>query len=229
MVTAAKVKVYRLPVKAAQLQADIAAFRAPMEEGGRSWTVAAQKASRSLYQHLIAPARADLKGMKRLVVVPHRSLFYLPFAALDGGMDAKTRRYLIEDYAIVVVPSATVLRDIRNARSQIPNPKSPTGTLLAFAPFAEAKQQLVKAAPSPTRQRQPTSANLSQLIPAQLLPGRGVETRLPAPQCGGGAQHQRLVPSAGKILRGRRGNGGAGEGGERQLSFPPLRHARHFG
>ncbi len=153
VVTAHQIKVHRLKVTAQQLQEDIAAFRAPMEEGGKSWTVAAQKASRSLYQHLIAPARADLTGMRRLVIAPHRSLFYLPFAALEVDSKGKEAerggrkgnggraRYLIEDYAIVVVPSATVLRDIRNSKSQTPNPKSQSGTVLAFAPFAVGKSK----------------------------------------------------------------------------------------
>jgi CHAT domain-containing protein/Tfp pilus assembly protein PilF len=164
--TAAKVKVYRLKVTAARLQADIAIFRKPMERAASGSLMVRPEEkvkAHSLYQQLIAPARADLKGIKRLVIVPHRALFYLPFAALEvgekgkeaegGGRKGNGKRYLIEDYGIVVVPSATALRDIRSQRMENGKWRMEDGrTLLAFAPFAEEKKQLVKAAPSPTRQ-----------------------------------------------------------------------------
>jgi CHAT domain-containing protein len=180
VVTAGKVKVHRLPVKVKQLEADIVtAFRVPMKRAAGSRGIFVprpeEKAkARSLYQQLIAPVRVDLQGIKRLVIVPHRALFYLPFAALemgekgtagDGGKrqgNGGKARYLIEDYAIVVVPSATVLRDIRNSKSEIrnsrfigtlgtPEPKSEMNTVLAFAPFGEEKKQRVKTSHVPTR------------------------------------------------------------------------------
>jgi CHAT domain-containing protein len=52
---------------------------------------------------LIAPLRAKIRH-QRLVIVPHRELHYVPFAALH---DPKRNRYLIEDYTIVYAPSAT--------------------------------------------------------------------------------------------------------------------------
>ena len=63
-----------------------------------------------LYDHLIAPVHAWIGGARRLYLVPHGVLHYVPFHALcyrgrDGG-----KRYLLQDHAeIVYAPSATVL------------------------------------------------------------------------------------------------------------------------
>jgi CHAT domain-containing protein/tetratricopeptide (TPR) repeat protein len=61
------------------------------------------------YAVLIAPLHAKIRH-QRLVIVPHRELHYVPFAALH---DAERDRYLIEDYTIVYAPSATVWRFLR--------------------------------------------------------------------------------------------------------------------
>ena len=58
-----------------------------------------------LYEALIGPFDKDLKG-KNILVVPDVTLAYLPFAAL---MD-KDGKYLIENHAVWMVPSATVLK-----------------------------------------------------------------------------------------------------------------------
>lgn len=55
------------------------------------------------YAMLIAPLRAKIRH-QRLLIVPHRELHYVPFAAL---LDADRNCHLIEDYAIVYAPSAT--------------------------------------------------------------------------------------------------------------------------
>jgi len=65
-----------------------------------------QSSSRTLHDRLIKPIAAFLKG-KRLTIVPHGPLHYLPFGALhDGG------RYLIERFEIRLLPSASVMRFI---------------------------------------------------------------------------------------------------------------------
>lgn len=57
-----------------------------------------------LHALLLAPLEARL-GSRRLVVVPHRALHYVPFHALYDG-----ERYLIERREVCTVPSASVLR-----------------------------------------------------------------------------------------------------------------------
>ncbi len=64
----------------------------------------------SLYDILIKPVKHHLTK-KRLCIIPHRILHYLPFAALENA-----NRYLIEDYSLVYFTSATVYKFCRNKR-----------------------------------------------------------------------------------------------------------------
>jgi tetratricopeptide (TPR) repeat protein len=57
----------------------------------------------TLYTALIAPLKAYLTT-PHLVIVPHGVLHYLPFAALTDG-----QHYLLNDYVITYLPSASVL------------------------------------------------------------------------------------------------------------------------
>lgn len=61
------------------------------------------------YALLIAPLHPKIRH-ERLLIVPHRELHYVPFAALH---DAKRNRRLIEDYTLVYAPSATAWRFLR--------------------------------------------------------------------------------------------------------------------
>lgn len=60
--------------------------------------------SRALYRQIFAPAAPAIKT-KKLIIVPHGSLHYLPFAALSGGGND----YLIDRFSIRMLPSASVL------------------------------------------------------------------------------------------------------------------------
>lgn len=73
-----------------------------------------------LHGWLIAPLKPYLTTSK-LAIVPHGVLHYLPFAALSDG-----KRYLSDDYTLVTLPSASVLRFLPEKR------KPSTGTLLAL-------------------------------------------------------------------------------------------------
>jgi CHAT domain-containing protein len=59
-----------------------------------------------LYDLLLAPLEERL-GARRLVVVPHRALHYVPFHALHGGPDGG---YVIERREVCYAPSAGILR-----------------------------------------------------------------------------------------------------------------------
>ncbi|HEX8253462.1 MAG TPA: CHAT domain-containing protein, partial [Thermoanaerobaculia bacterium] len=61
------------------------------------------------YAALIDPIRGWIRGSK-LLIVPHGSLHYVPFAALQ---DPATARYLVEDYTIAYLPSANALPFLR--------------------------------------------------------------------------------------------------------------------
>jgi CHAT domain-containing protein len=62
-----------------------------------------------LYQQLIHPLRRWIRH-RRLIIVPHGELHYLPFAALRNP---ETGRYLIEDYTLTYAPSASGLGFLR--------------------------------------------------------------------------------------------------------------------
>lgn len=73
----------------------------------------ALRASRELYKVLIAPVAADLEGASILVVCPDPLLESVPFAALA---DDSTGRYLVENLAIVVAPSASAFASALSIR-----------------------------------------------------------------------------------------------------------------
>ncbi len=60
----------------------------------------------SLYEELLAPLAAKIEG-RRLVVIPHGILHYVPFHALRRAADG---RYVIEENEVSYAPSATVHR-----------------------------------------------------------------------------------------------------------------------
>ena len=84
-----------------------------------------------LHQILIEPIeRAGyLSGVRRLIVVPHSALSYLPFAALRA---VATGRYVVEDYSILHIPSAAALRVLRG---QAGTDQPTASTVVSFAPF----------------------------------------------------------------------------------------------
>jgi len=63
--------------------------------------------SKNLYNRLIAPVKSSLQT-KKLLVVPHGVLHYLPFYALSDG-----NKWMIDQYSIRLLPSASVIRFIK--------------------------------------------------------------------------------------------------------------------
>ncbi len=98
-----RVEVVRIPVARKDLVAQVRAFRRSIAEMAPLDVV--KDHGRALYDRLLAPARAHLRG-DRLLVVPHDTLHYLPFAALR----TPEGRWMIEDYAVATLPSASVLK-----------------------------------------------------------------------------------------------------------------------
>jgi len=84
------------------------------------------------FAQLIAPLRKDIRH-SRLILVPHGVLHYVPFAALH---DAGSGHYLIQDYTLSYVPSASALRFLRSKETAVHgralvlgNPKTEAGKL----------------------------------------------------------------------------------------------------
>ncbi|MBI2014642.1 MAG: CHAT domain-containing protein [Candidatus Rokubacteria bacterium] len=98
-----RVKALTLPVGRADLVGRVGALRAAIASLAPQAEV--ERQARELHDRLLAPARAEIRG-NRLLIVPHDVLHYLPFAALrspDG-------HWLVEDYALATLPSASVLK-----------------------------------------------------------------------------------------------------------------------
>lgn len=92
--------------------------------------------AQTLYSELIHPAEAILKGKQRILLATDGALSYLPFESLlTKNVTSKTIQfenlpYLVRDYEIYYVPSATVLASvIKNNHQKNDQPKQ----LLALA------------------------------------------------------------------------------------------------
>src|SRR6185503_6390258 len=95
--------VVRLSGDRQALVGQIRRFRAAL--AGQAPIAEVQAQAQALYRRLIGPAREHIRG-QRLVIVPHGILHYLPFAALRSPAG----RWLVEDFALSTLPSASVLR-----------------------------------------------------------------------------------------------------------------------
>ena len=115
VVTREAVKGFKL--NGSDMIADIRLFRSALEQPeSQSFVIPSQK----LYTRLIKPLEESL-SQKKLVIVAHGALHYLPFNALQTGNE-----YLIDRYSLRQLPSASVLQFLKG------RPTSPAGGLLAL-------------------------------------------------------------------------------------------------
>jgi CHAT domain-containing protein len=84
----------------------------------RGDAAAVRRESCWLFDHLLAPLRADLKGMERLILIPDRALNLVPFAAL---LDPRSGRFLVEDHSLAVMPSVQQVIGLRSRWSTRPH------------------------------------------------------------------------------------------------------------
>lgn len=96
----------------------------------------AERLAQELSDILLGPVASQL-GTKRILLVPHGALHYVPFSALPEPAqlaslsgEAGSRSYLIERHTIVYEPSASILRAIR---SEVSNRQPPDGFLAMLA------------------------------------------------------------------------------------------------
>jgi tetratricopeptide (TPR) repeat protein len=72
-----------------------------------------------LYELLIPKdVREALSGAKTLYIVPSGPLYGLPFEALVSRMDGERPRYLVEDYPMAYLSSASLLKTLREAQAR---------------------------------------------------------------------------------------------------------------
>jgi CHAT domain-containing protein len=121
----AEVRVFTLPVKRAELAAQVESFRAQLAQRDLGFRTGARK----LYDLLLKPAQ--LQGKTNLVIVPDGKLWELPFQALLTD----AQRFLLEDAAIAYAPSLTVLREMTKRRRSQPAEAVPTKLLALGNPL----------------------------------------------------------------------------------------------
>lgn len=119
-------------LNSSHLAGDIKNFRTSIENTSSGTH---KQLARQLFNLLIKPIE-DILPSRRLVIVPHGALHYLPFYALYDGMD-----YLIERYNVHMLPSASMFKYLRGEKSKKP------GDILAFGnPYlGDQKYNLVNA------------------------------------------------------------------------------------
>lgn len=207
--------VVRLSGDRQALVGQIRRFRAAL--AGQAPIAEVQAQAQALYRRLIGPAREHIHG-QRLIVVPHGVLHYLPFAALRSPEG----RWLVEDFALSTLPSASVLRYLVGKGAGAPsralvvgNPdlgsalalpwaerearligqREPDATVLIRADATEA--QVKKLVETVGLVHFATHAELSESDPLSsavlLVPGAGEDGRLEVREVFGLDLHARLV------------------------------------
>ena len=115
-----EISVYTLPVKRDELAKQAEGFRLQLAGRDLGFRTSAGK----LYELLVKPAEAQLRGKTNLIIAPDNTLWDLPFQALVSARN----RFMIEDAAITYAPSLTVLREMTKRRKSAAGP----ATLLAL-------------------------------------------------------------------------------------------------
>jgi CHAT domain-containing protein len=131
-------RVRAYPLMRPGLEADVQSLRSAIQERNRP---AADPAAK-LYARLVQPFAGDLTGVRRLTIVPHGVLHYLPFATL-----ADHQVTLIDRFSLRMLPSASVIRYLKQGNDKNPamlvvgNPSTDEAPL----PFAEKEAESVAA------------------------------------------------------------------------------------
>ncbi len=119
----AEARVYTLPIGQEKLAGQTEAFRQQLAGRDLGFRATAGK----LYELLLKPAEAQLRGKTNLIIAPDDRLWDLPFQALLTG----AKRFLIENAAITYTPSLTVMREMTRRRKNRSANAAPA-TLLAL-------------------------------------------------------------------------------------------------
>lgn len=120
---AIEVQVYTLPIKQDELAKQIESFRQQLATRDLGFRPSAVR----LYDLLLKPAQAQLRGKNNLVIAPDSNLWDLPFQALVDH----SNRFTIENASINYAPSLTVLREMTKRRQNRFTTQTPA-TLLAL-------------------------------------------------------------------------------------------------
>jgi CHAT domain-containing protein len=135
-------------LETAEVEKDVERFRgALVNPDSRGYAALSQ----TLHSQLVGPV-SGLLTTKRLTIVPHGALHYLPFAALsDGG------KYLLDRYDLRVLPNASVLKFLKDG----PKEAERKSLILGNPDLGDPRYSLKYA--------QEESLSISRILPGSLL------------------------------------------------------------
>jgi len=141
-------RVHVVNVRTVSIEEVLAFARLLADPQSTGWEASARR----LYDHLVAPILNEIEGKKRLIIVPHGPLHYLPFHALlmPGS------RFLGDVWAVSYLPSASVLRYLPAV------PAERERTVLAVANPSVPGLPALRGAEAEVR-------GIAQLFPTQVL------------------------------------------------------------
>jgi CHAT domain-containing protein len=128
-----EIQVYTVPVKRAELAKQIEWFRQQLAARDLGFRTSAVK----LYDVLLKPAQAQLRGKTNIVIAPDSNLWDMPFQALVNGAN----RYMLEDASITYAPSLTVLREMTKRRLNQTATHAPATLLALGNPVASQERE----------------------------------------------------------------------------------------
>lgn len=144
-ITSGAVKAFTIPAGQKEIEARVKALRSAISDNGEREGKADDPAitgpARELYGLLIEPAETAIAGKKRLAIVPHQSLHYLPFTALLN----REGKPLVMERSVVYLPSAATLARCR--KKSIDEKKEPEPSFTGFALGDEASSGSLGALP----------------------------------------------------------------------------------
>lgn len=133
--------VVRLGIPREQLIQQVQGFRRVIAEHGELDALLRQ--AQALHVTVFQDVAQKLRA-RRVIIVPHDVLHYLPFAALR----TPEARWLVEEYTLTTVPSASVLKYLRGKGENPPARAlvvgNPSAGSAAALPFAELEARMVR-------------------------------------------------------------------------------------
>jgi CHAT domain-containing protein/Tfp pilus assembly protein PilF len=136
VVTTGGLAVHPLKLSSAQIGEAVTTVRDALEHQGKL-SASYLRAAHRLYAELVAPAKAELQGRHRLLIAPDGVLYHLAFEALlDRQANQESEcHFLIEDWAVSYVPSASVLSSLSQELPPATAGGESPKRLIAFAPI----------------------------------------------------------------------------------------------
>ncbi|MEM7034635.1 MAG: CHAT domain-containing protein, partial [Chloroflexota bacterium] len=143
LVTSDSLEIVSLDFSRAEIEQQVSFLRNAVDLRDSTLVAAATEV---MHQRLI-PEQLKTQDLSRLIIVPHGPLHYVPFAALK---DAVTNKYLLENYELVYLPSASTLPFVKTdtplvaAKSPliIGNPTLPNVNFTPL-PFAALEAEII--------------------------------------------------------------------------------------